>query len=89
MGFLLCLRCLELLLGLLSAVTSKFKVTPRLCVSTFVTFTHANSLIVVAVLPDGHKRFWGHRDHRNDLLVSLSQEDRAREVGFDLYMPDT
>ena len=44
---------------------------------------------MVTVLLGGHNRFLGHRDHRNDLLVSLLQEDRAREVGFDLYMPDT
>ena len=54
--------------------------TPRLYVSTYTTFTHANGLVVVAGSMDGRSRFGGHLDHCNDVLDTLPQEDRVREV---------
>jgi hypothetical protein len=37
---------------------------------------------------DGCKRSGGHRDYCDDVLVSLPQEDRVREVNFDFYTLD-
>lgn len=61
--------------------------TSLLYVSSYTTFMHANSLIVVAALMDGSNRFGGHLDHCVVKLGSLPQEDRVREVSlsFDLY----
>jgi hypothetical protein len=43
---------------------------------------------VVDVHINGRKRFWGHHDHCDDLLVSLPQEDRVRKVSFSFYAID-
>ena len=55
---------------------------PPLYVSTCTTFKHANGLIVVAVHMDGRNCFRRHRDHCDDVLDSLPQEDWIREVKY-------
>jgi hypothetical protein len=37
---------------------------------------------------DGCKRSGGRRDYCDDVLVSLPQEDRVREVNFDFHTID-
>ena len=44
--------------------------------------SHANSLIVVDVPIDRHKRFRGHRDYCDDVLDTPLQENWVREVSF-------